>query len=210
MAQAVYDASVPRPRTHDDAVRIRLLEAASTAVADGGAAALSLRGVAAAADTTTAAVYTLFGSREALLEATVTEGFRRFAAHLDAVPRTADPGADLLALGVAYRDNALENPHFYRVMFSPDTTGAGSAETELRPAGVHNPTFAVLRDAVARATGWPEPEAEAGAVQLWAFAHGLVSLELAGLLPGEPSERRAHYVSALRTARLSEVPHRTE
>src|SRR5690606_41009221 len=61
-----------------------------------------------------------------------------------------------LALGVAYRDNALENPHFYRVMFSPDTTGAGSAETELRPAGVHNPTFAVLRDAVARATGWPE------------------------------------------------------
>ncbi|GAA4423564.1 TetR/AcrR family transcriptional regulator [Georgenia halophila] len=182
-----------RPRTHDDALRRRLLEAASTAVADGGPASLSLRSVAAAAGTTTAAVYSLFGGRTALVDAVVAEGFRRFATHLDAVPRTDDPLADLLALGVAYRANALENPHFYRVMF--ETVGAEGRDGD---RGAAAPTFAVLREAVARAFGTGQDESEAVAVRLWALAHGLVSLELAGLLPGGTQERAERYVAALR------------
>ncbi|UNX55929.1 WHG domain-containing protein [Georgenia sp. TF02-10] len=189
---------MPRPRTHDDALRVRLLEAASAALAAGGPAALSLRSVATAAGTTTAAVYTLFGGREALVEAVVEEGFRRFAAYLDAAPRSDDPWADLLALGVAYRANAVENPHFYRVMFAPAGGRAGAGARDDPRRGVAAPTFAVLRDAVVRATAAEGGEADAVAVRLWALAHGLVSLELAGLLPGSPEERARAYVAALR------------
>lgn len=186
---------MPRPRIHDESVRIRLVEVASQAIAEGGPSALSLRAVARAADTTTAAIYTLFGSKEALVEAVVDEASRRFAAHLEAVPHTDDPFADLLALGLAYRANALENPHFYRVLFSPDSA------VGVEPRGVAAPTFVVLRDAVARATGAPAPQAEPLAVRLWALAHGLVSLEIAGMLPGGQNERERAYTDALLSAR---------
>lgn len=181
---------MPRPRTHDESVRRRLLDAASEAVADRGAAGMSLRAVAKAAETTTAAVYTLFGNRDALVEAVVAEGFRRFAAHLAAARQTPDARGDLLALGMAYRANALENPHFYRVMFTPASGIAPDSRAE--------PTFGVLADAVARATGASPTEAEASAFRLWAYVHGLVTLELAGLLPGTPEERERDYAAALR------------
>lgn len=188
-----------RPLPHDDALRATLVDLASRAIAEGGSRALSLRSVAAGAGTTTAAVYTLFGGRDGLVRAVVDEGFRRFAAHLDAAPRTEDPAADLLALGVAYRDNALDNPHFYRVMFAPsgeDTEPGGDVPTVVRP------TFGVLRDAVARLPG--VPDAQELALRLWSLVHGLVSLELAGLMPGSAEERRRRYVATLRGSRLSE------
>ena len=188
---------MPRPRIHDDNVRAKLLDAASVAIASDGLAALSVRSVASAAGTTTAAVYTLYGSRDALVRAVIEEGSKRFAGHLAAVAHTDDPYADLLALGMAYRANALENPHFYRVMFSPDSAMEGS------PRGVASPTFGVLRDAVARATGAPVPHAEPIAVHLWALAHGMVSLELAGMLPGEETDRAAAYRASLMAARNS-------
>jgi AcrR family transcriptional regulator len=171
---------VPRPRVHDEAVRRRLLEAASTAVADHGTAGLSLRSVAAAAGTTTAAVYALFGGRDELVQAVVDEGFRRFAAHLAAVVRTDDPVADLRALGTAYRANARENPHFYRVMFAARPEGAPPHRAE--------PTFRVLVAGVARATGAAPEEAEARAGRLWAYVHGLVMLELGGFVPQDEGD----------------------
>jgi len=189
---------VPRPRPHDDALRASLVELASRTIADGGTRALSLRTLAAAAGTTTAAVYTLFGGRDGLVRAVVDEGFRRFADRLAAVPRTGDPGADLFALGLAYRDNALANPHFYRVMFAP-APGEDTPPTTEVPTLVR-PTFGVLRDAVARLPH--VPDAEELALRLWSLVHGLVSLELAGLLPGTPEERCRRYAQTLRGTRL--------
>ncbi|WP_407319780.1 TetR/AcrR family transcriptional regulator [Isoptericola halotolerans] len=174
---------MPRPRVHDEAVRRRLLETASAAVAEHGTAGLSLRSVAAAAGTTTAAVYALFGGRDELVQAVVDEGFGRFAAHLAAVDRTDDPAADLLALGVAYRANARENPHFYRVMFAGRPEGVPPDRAE--------PTFDVLVAGVARATGSTPEEATVRAGRLWGYVHGLVMLELGGFLPHDGDEAYA-------------------
>ena len=64
----------------------------------------------------------------------------------------------------------------------------------------------MLRDAVARvvdarpATGAPGAErATEAALGLWGHVHGLVSLELAGLLPGDEGERAERYVRLLRS-----------
>lgn len=185
---------MPRPRQYDDAVRNRLVEVASVALAERGPDAVSLRAVAAAAQTTTAAVYTLFGSREALLDAVVGEGFRRFGEHLDAVERTDDPVADLFRLGLAYRDSALDEPHFYRAMFG------GPAGLGREPLA--EPTFLRLQEATARVLdGEGEVSARDRALELWALVHGLVSLELGGHLPGDERERAERYATALRNAR---------
>jgi AcrR family transcriptional regulator len=204
-----------RPRLHDDALRTRLLEVASRAISSGGEAAVTVRTVATEAGTSPSAVYALFGSREDLVAAVSEEGFRRFAEHLSAAPRTDDPGADLFALGLAYRESALADPHFYRVMFYRAVPPAADA-----PPATHRPTFLVLRDAVVRVLAAipptpPPPPApgsgpEAGteapqdpvaradvvAVALWGLVHGLVSLELAGLLPGDPETRARRYAEA--------------
>lgn len=190
---------MPRPRVHDDAVRTRLLEVASEVVSTRGPEALALRDVAARAGTSTTAVYSLFGGRPQLVAAVGDEAFRRFAAHLGGVPRTGDPETDLAALGHAYRDSALADPHFYRVMFDVEGTGARAAQA---PPVHSHATFAVLRDAV-RAVVGPEPDGDAverAAHALWALAHGLVSLELAGLTPGDGDERAAQFATALRSA----------
>jgi AcrR family transcriptional regulator len=178
---------------HDDALRTHLLEVASEAVATGGESAVTVRSVATAAGTSASAVYALFGSRDELVAAVSAEGFRRFAAHLATVPRTEDPLADLRALGLAYRTSALADPHFYRVMFDRAVRPAVDA-----PPAVERPTFRVLRDAVARLMpGAPDEPVDAAAVGLWGLVHGLVSLELAGLLPGDDDERAARYAAAL-------------
>lgn len=187
-----------RPRRYDDAVRARLLEAASQALAKNGPSGVSLRSVATSASTTTAAVYTLFGSREALLDAVVTEGFRRFGEHLEAVPRTDDPSADLFALGLAYRTSALAEPHFYRAMFDIPAGPARDALAE--------PTFQRLQAAVTRLAGAAgEPDGDAAtitdiAIGLWGMVHGMVSLELAGQLPGDLQARADRYAQTLQRA----------
>jgi len=187
---------MPRPRLHDDALRARLLEVTSRVISADGESAVTVRGVAAECGTSASAVYALFGSREALVAAVTEEGFRRFGAHLDAVPRTGDPAEHLAALGMAYRASALADPHFYRVMFE---RGVDTRSARQRP------TFLALRDAAARLLATIDPRkgrarAEEAALALWALAHGLVSLELAGLMPGDERARHERYRATLLAA----------
>lgn len=185
-----------RPRLHDDALRTRLLEVASRMISSDGESAVTVRKVAAEAGTSASAVYALFGSREALVAAVSDEGFRRFAGHLAAVGQGHDPAADLRALGGAYRKFALADPHFYRVMFYRAVAPADGGPAE----AVDRPTFQVLHDAVARAlAGAPPERVLSAAVGLWGLVHGLVSLELAGLLPGDESAREAAFDRAAGT-----------
>jgi AcrR family transcriptional regulator len=182
-----------RPRLHDDALRTQLLEVTSQVISSDGESAVTVRKVAAAAGTSASAVYALFGSREALVEAVGDEGFRRFAEHLAAVSQGHDPAADLRALGGAYRKFALADPHFYRVMFYRAVSPADGEPV----SAVDRPTFRVLHDAVGRVlAGAPPERVLSAAVGLWGLVHGLVSLELAGLLPGDERAREAAFDQA--------------
>ena len=67
-----------------------------------------------------------------------------------------------------------------------------------RPRAVEEATFLVLRDAVARLV----PDAAAVddvALGLWGLVHGMVSLELADLVPGDDAERAERYARATTT-----------
>ncbi|KOV80332.1 TetR/AcrR family transcriptional regulator [Nocardia sp. NRRL S-836] len=171
---------MPRPKTHDEALRRRLLERAGELLSTGGPDAVSLRRIATDVNTSTTAVYSLFGGKPALLEALHDEAFNRFGASLAAVPITDDPAEDLLRIGLAYRRSALEDPQFYSVLYSKVVEPTREMS---RAAGR---TFAPVRNAVRRAIElgvYRDEDPEQIAMSMWGLAHGLVSLELNGNLP---------------------------
>jgi AcrR family transcriptional regulator len=109
---------VGRPREHDERTRAALLAAAERLVDEGGPEALTVRAVADEVGTTTRAVYSLFGSKDGLLEALATRLFDELRAAIDAVPVTDDPAGDLVRVGVeAFRRTALDHPSLYRLVF---------------------------------------------------------------------------------------------
>jgi len=170
-----------RPKIHDDVLRGRLIERAAALVFDGGVDALNLRRLAADAGTSTSAVYSLFGNKGGLLESLYREAARRFGTWMGEVAPTTDPLADMVRLGLAYRDYALREPHLYAIMFAHHDSGVDDA---VRDEAAE--TIAPLVDAVRRgqdAGVLREVAPELVALSCWGVAHGLVSLELAGALP---------------------------
>lgn len=177
-------------RTADPAVRTALIEAAAQRLAVGGLDALSLRQVAADAGTSTQAVYTHFGSKDDLVRAVVVEAFARLSAEVRSVPVTDDPLADLAAVSTAYRRNALANAHLYRVMFElnplaltdPAHHRAADAPPERLEEGLD--AFWAMVEHAERcvATGLLHGEPSELGLLMWATAHGVVMLELAGFL----------------------------
>jgi AcrR family transcriptional regulator len=172
--------STVSPRYADPRVGDALVEVAARILAEEGPAGLSLRRLAREVGTSTMSVYTHFGSMEELRRAVRAEGFARFAAHLHRVRATDDPVADLIRLGEAYRRNARANPNLYRAMFMDHSD---QMEPTSKAAG--SETFTILVDAVRRCIelGRFRPtDPERLAIQLWAYCHGLVALELTGML----------------------------
>ncbi|MFF3850487.1 TetR/AcrR family transcriptional regulator [Streptomyces sp. NPDC002328] len=191
-----------RPKTHDEALRQRLLHRAAATVFDRGPTALSLRQLAADVKTSTTAVYSLFGNKAGLLDSLLQEAARLFVARLGAVQPTPDPAGDVIRLGLAYREYAVANPHLYAILFSART---GSFEATDERQGEVLETYRPLVDAVRRGQDagqfTTEFDAEAVALACWATAHGLVSLELAGHEP--PGVRTADcYERTLRSVVL--------
>lgn len=179
-------------------MRAEMVDAAVALLHENGPDALQTRKVAAAAGTSTMSVYTHFGGMRELIAEVAEEGLREFDAALT-VPQTADPVADLLAIGAAYRCYSIERPHMYRLMF-----GSTSAHGIKAPA--HNvlaltiaeieqdyPSFAHVVRAVHRSTlagriplSSAADQAVVGtAAQFWASIHGFVLLELAGFFGDE-------------------------
>ena len=171
-----------RPREHDEATRVALLEATERLVARGGAAALSVRAVAGEAGTTTRAVYSLFGSKDGLLvEAIARRAFEFLYAEIGKLEETDDPAADLVAVGVrAYRRLVLEHPGLYRIAFQRVVPGlsAGPELTEARQRAWNQLLGKVARlDAAGMLR---EVSVEEAAIAFNAMLEGLGNAELRG------------------------------
>ena len=175
-------------------VRAELLHAAVQILNEDGPDALQTRKIAGAAGTSTMAVYTHFGGMSGLIAAVADEGLRQFDAAMT-MPSTADPVADLMATGIAYRRYAIERPHMYRLMFGSTSAHGINAPAHdvltltLAEINDHYPSFAHVVRGVHRsmlagriAAGSPSDDATVVAIaaQFWASIHGFVMLELAG------------------------------
>jgi hypothetical protein len=118
-----------------------------------------------------------------LVRAMVHEGFRRLNERMVDVVPCADPVADVAVMGIAYRQNALENAHLYSVMFGGSTLGGFALNEHDRQSGRY--AMEPLVHAVARcmdAGRFRPGDPQALANQAWVSLHGLVTLELGGYL----------------------------
>lgn len=185
MASSAYELA---QRQGDEAIRTSLLDAASRLLAEEGPGALALRRIAADVGCSTTVLYRMFESKAGLIEALYVEAFERFRRRLAAVPERSDPLEHLIDLGRAYRDNALAERNYYRLMFGEPIPGFRPSDAALVQAAE---TFTILQDAVAGCaaagllTGGDPRHV---AASLWAAIHGVVSLELAGHLPADAAE----------------------
>lgn len=184
-----------RPREHDERTRLALIAAAERIVADGGPGALSVRAVARDVGTTTRAVYSLFGSKERLVDALAQKAFELLQAGLDELPRSDDPAADLVEAGAGvFRGFVRSHPSLFRIAFQRVVPGLrpGPELTDARRGALTRLEARVERVKLAGLLG--RKSVEQGAVEFNAMCEGLANAELRGatlrILP-EGGEERA-------------------
>lgn len=139
-----------------------ILAAARDLLQREGIDALSLGSVAKAIGIKTPSLYKHFASRADLEAALIASGLEELAAALEAA------GADLHAIGGAYRAYAVANPDLYRLMT------AAPLPREKLPEGLEARILLQLHKVIS------DPHLARAA---FAFAHGMVSLEIAQRFP---------------------------
>jgi len=167
---------VGRPKEHDETTRAALLAAAERIIDEEGPDAAGVRCVAEVVGTSTRAVYSVFGSKQGLLEALAIRFFEELHAAIDAVPLTDDPAADLVeaAMG-AWRKTVITHPSLYRLVFLrifPDL--------ELGPefGQVAYDAFGRMQALIERVA--PGPGVHERALAWHALTEGLASMEVRG------------------------------
>jgi AcrR family transcriptional regulator len=131
-------------------------------LAEDGVEGLTLGRVAARLSIKPPSLYKHFGSKRELEAVLIAEGLEASARAM----QKAGPGLDAIAR--AYRRFALSNPQLYRLMTE------GPLPRDLLPEGLE----AWAAAPIVAAAGDPDLARAA-----WAFAHGMVQLELAGRFP---------------------------
>jgi AcrR family transcriptional regulator len=128
-------AIVPRPKQRTPELRDHVLAAAIGLLARDGVSGFTARGVAREAQTSTPAVYELFGDKGGLIRELFFEGFRLLRRHLEAFVETEDPRADVIQIVELYRGFIHENRVLSEVMFAHPFTDFEASRSELRAAG---------------------------------------------------------------------------
>ena len=171
-----------RRRLHDERTGAQLLGCAEAIVEAEGLPALSLRRLADETGVSSRAVYSLFGSKNALVAALGARAFDRLAELVADAPRTDDPVADLVEAGAeAFRRLVVEHPVLFQIgvqgSWPPDVgeTIAASA----RQAWQH---LLVRTERLAETGRLGTRSAHEAAVQFHAMCEGLAAMETRGLL----------------------------
>ncbi|MFD0392776.1 TetR/AcrR family transcriptional regulator [Streptomyces nogalater] len=99
--------------------RERILAATEELLASKDALAISTRAICDRAKVGMPEIYRQFGDKQGLLTAVACIGFERFLANKRRNPMTDDPVADLRTAWDSHVAFALDNPHLYRLMFTP-------------------------------------------------------------------------------------------
>lgn len=186
-----------RKRVHDEKTRELLLATAESLVAEGGLDAIGVRPVAERAGTSTRAVYSLFGSKDGLVQALAERSFQLVAERVDQVPISEDPGEDLVQAAVlGFRAFALEHPDLFRLFFMPSTARSSLRDDVLR-AAIASYERLVQRVQRAEAAGLLGGHSAEEVTDLWdSFCCGLAMREVCGVI--DPARAEHAWTAGLR------------
>lgn len=173
-----------RPREHGEETAQALLKAGEELLVERGVSAISVRAVAERAGTTTRAVYALFGSKASLVEAIAALGYRFLAESVDAIPRTAEPRVDLVAVGGVFRTFAVVRPALFRLTFErADGEVFSSDRVRRAAAAAYEALIALIHRAQESGDLDPGRTPDEIAYMIHAVCQGLAGSELAAQPP---------------------------
>ena len=161
----------------------RVISAARSLVRRRGYAEVSLRQIAAAAHYSPAGLYAHFPNRDGILDAVADAVRHDLAAILErAAAQQADPLSQLVVIGLAYIDFALEHPAEFELLFR-STRSRKRSRTDPLPS-----SFDLLRRIARRGAQAATTDAiDVACLGLWSAAHGLANLRISHLagVPGD-------------------------
>jgi AcrR family transcriptional regulator len=197
-------------------LREAIKETAWKQIAEFGAPALSLRAIARELNITAPAIYNYFPSRDELVTALIVDAFTSLGKtqqkSIEGIS-TSKPVARFQALGLAYRDWAIQNAQRYQLIFGTPIPEYKAPEAITLPAAAGSliPLLSVLQALYesgeliierlpkstpalkSMLTGWQEFMRRSGsefhvevlylAYAVWSRVHGLVTLEIGHQYP---------------------------
>jgi AcrR family transcriptional regulator len=190
---------MPRELSKEDVqdFRARVGGAAHALYVQGGEGAITMREIARAVGSSPMGLYRYFRDRGEIIAYLRTCAFNKFSETLEAAfAGGSDPFARARAVGRAYLGFALENPADYRLMFDlcqPDEQG----DDELARASARAARTVTRHVDDLRETGIVVGDSKDIGRALWAAAHGVIVLHLAGRLPKD-TDVRALYFETMR------------
>jgi AcrR family transcriptional regulator len=188
---------VPRPKQRTPALRDHVLNVAIATLAAEGVAGFTTRRVAEQAQTSTPAVYELFGDKAGLVREVFFEGFRLLGEQFSELAESSDPRADLAAVIAELRAFSRQNPVLAQLMFSRPFADfdPGPAEHE---AGGSVREFIIGRVRRCTRAGVLHGNDTDIAHVLMALAQGLAAQEAAGWLGSSAASRERRWELASR------------
>ena len=172
---------MPRAKQRTPELRDRVLRVAVALLASEGAAQLTTRRVAEQAQTSTPAVYELFGDKAGLVREIFFEGFRMLRRRFDELAEGEDPRADLARVLEAFRAFIRANPVLSELMFVRRFTDFDPGPSD-REAGNAVREFIVGHVRRCIHAGALAGDATDIAHALVALVQGLAATEIAGWL----------------------------
>lgn len=151
---------------YDETLRQGILDEAVRRLRDAEPEGLGLRPLAASQDTSTTAIYTLFGGKAGLLAEVAQEADRQLAAALRESLRHNSVVGDMRSLCRAYRQWALDNRGLYGLVVAEPA----------RSSQWREPLLQVV-DALVDEDVFRTADVHETTTAIWASLHGVVSLE---------------------------------
>jgi len=171
----------------NDLMKQKLLAITSNLLQEEGPHALSMRRIAKEAGCSTTVLYSHFGSKEAIAKGLYLEGFSEVEKSMSALKHKDSDSSIQKLYNILnnYRTFAKANPTHYSIMFSniiPEFKA--DEEAMFKAFAALGPLIAHINSAI-EAKELKPSDSEHLAVRLWAASHGVVSLELSGMLTEE-------------------------
>ncbi len=154
--------------------RERIINGAIRVVRESGHESLTARSVAGALGCSTQPIYSVFGSIDALLDATVDRALEIALNH--ALP-TPDPESEFLGIGLAYLDFSRSEPNLFQLLM---TKGRERLTPSAAEWPFHRLTEQMRRDSVLATL--PDERLQILLKNMFIYTHGL-----AALAPAQPT-----------------------
>lgn len=168
-----------RKEREKEALRQKIIEAATQLFQQENYAGVSMRKIAKAIEYSVGTLYLYYKDKDELFLAVQEAAFERAFEYIQQLPPTEDPLELLRNLGERYIHFGLHNPDFYRLMFMMDNPMQALDESDGWRSGIKlHQLLCTIVEACIQQGKLPNNNAAEMSFALWSFVHGMVSLKI--------------------------------